>query len=139
MELFQNSGQPQTRGISQTIYHCCVVGRTWAGGCNGCRVAGSTACRGGESPPILLPTPPCPVAPEVLQADVPRVCRGLRPRVGAQERQRGARPWDGKGGRGRGGGGSSQVWGPLWDPPPAAVGPRQVLCEPPLLHLEMGL
>lgn len=137
MELCQNSGQPQTRGISQTIYHCCVVGRAWAGGRNGCREARSTACRGGESPPVLLL--PRPVAPEVLRADVPCVCRGLRPRAGAQERQPGARPWDGKGGRGRGGGGSSQVWGPLCDPPPAAVGPRHVLCEPPLPQLEVGL
>lgn len=36
MELFQNSGQPQAQGVSQTIYHGCAVGRTWAGGSNGC-------------------------------------------------------------------------------------------------------
>lgn len=46
---------------------------------------------------MLLPRP---VAPEVLRADVPRVCRGLRPRAGAQERSRGPGPGMGRVDRG---------------------------------------
>lgn len=110
MELFQNSGQPQTRGVSQTVHHCRVVGRAGPGAVTD---AGGRPPSGGAPGPVGR-CPPC--------------LPGAQAQGGGAGEVAGARPREGKGGWG---GGSSQIEGPLGGPPLAWWDPGQAhVCLP---------